>query len=191
MHPAVDVLLLQVANAIFMMPQGTHDSNPVVQAMLQGLSWCEKHRPPDLASRNAYLSSQEKVSLSSLCTFVSSRFQLYVTLIEWYHLSAFPCQAETEPSPNVLSVLSLAQAIAEPMFCFETAFKLLTLSRASYAGDATPAGWETECALQNTLQSPPDQPAMIDEAGKDGSCECYCGLPTSKEVCTAKKRLQQ
>ena len=62
-----DVLLLQVANAIFMMPRDTHDVNPVVQAMLQGLSWCEKHRSPDLASRNAFLSSQDKVTLRSYC----------------------------------------------------------------------------------------------------------------------------
>ena len=52
---------LQVANAIFMMPRDRHDSNPVVQAMLQGLSWCEKHRSADLASRNAYLTSHGKV----------------------------------------------------------------------------------------------------------------------------------
>jgi len=54
---------MQVANAIFMMPRDTHDTNPVIQAMLQGLSWCERHREADLASRNAYLTSQGKVHL--------------------------------------------------------------------------------------------------------------------------------
>ena len=52
---------IQVANAIFMMPRDQRDSNPVVQAMLQGMCWCEKDRPADLASRNAYLRSQGKV----------------------------------------------------------------------------------------------------------------------------------
>jgi len=52
---------MQVANAVFMMPRAEGDSHPVIQAMLQGFSWSEKHRQADLASRNAYIASQGKV----------------------------------------------------------------------------------------------------------------------------------
>ncbi|CAL5227823.1 g10851 [Coccomyxa viridis] len=103
--------------------------------MLQGMSWCEKHRPADLASRNAYLSSEGK-------------------------------------------------AIAEPLFCFETAFKLLALSRAAYAEDATPVGWETTCALPGTLQEAQDQHATDGcprSPAEDSKCKCYCSSPTCRE----------
>ena len=51
-----------MANAIFLMPRNQRDSNPVIQALLQGMSWCEKDREADIASRNAYITSQGKVS---------------------------------------------------------------------------------------------------------------------------------
>lgn len=59
---------LQVANAIFMMPRDQRDSNPVIQALLQGMSWCEKDRQADIASRNAYIASQGRVrALLPIC----------------------------------------------------------------------------------------------------------------------------
>ena len=64
-HPTVPA---QVANAIFLMPRDQRDSNPVIQAMLQGMCWCEKDRQADLASRNAYIASQGKVSPRASCT---------------------------------------------------------------------------------------------------------------------------
>lgn len=57
---------MQVANAIFVMPRAEGDTNPVIQAMLQGLSWCEKHSQADLASRNAYIKAQGKASIAAL-----------------------------------------------------------------------------------------------------------------------------
>ncbi len=45
-----------------MMPRDQRDCNPVIQAMLQGMCWCEKDRQAALASRNAYIASQGKVS---------------------------------------------------------------------------------------------------------------------------------
>ena len=57
---------MQVANAIFVMPRAEGDANPVIQAMLQGLSWCEKHCQADLASRNAYIKAQGKASVAAL-----------------------------------------------------------------------------------------------------------------------------
>ncbi len=64
-HFAIPV---QVANAIFLMPRDQRDSNPVIQAMLQGMCWCEKDRQAALASRNAYITSQGKVSPQALQT---------------------------------------------------------------------------------------------------------------------------
>ncbi len=52
---------MQVANAVFMMPRAEGDCHAVIQAMLQGMSWSEKHRQADLASRNAYIASQGRV----------------------------------------------------------------------------------------------------------------------------------
>ena len=86
------------------------------------------------------------------------------------------------------------QAIAEPLFCFETAFKLLALSRAAYAEDATPVGWETECALPDNPQDGGDQHAMEGSPQsplEDSKCKCYCSSPTCKEVCVMTPALQE
>ena len=184
---------LQVANAIFMMPRDVHDSNPVVQAMLQGLSWCEKHRSADLASRNAYLSSHGKVQplpqvpRALMCSGFASFYGL---------LNTAAIHRMERWSTLLNSCLEFVlQAIAQPIFCFETAFKLLTLSRASYAEDARPAGWERECTLPDTLESAPDQLAMSGSCVKDDRHKCYCGFSACEEVCighnlSAMSRLQ-
>ena len=86
------------------------------------------------------------------------------------------------------------QAIAEPLFCFETAFKLLALSRAAYAEDATPVGWETTCALPGTLQEAKDQHATDGcprSPAEDSKCKCYCSSPTCREVCVMALILQK
>ncbi len=85
------------------------------------------------------------------------------------------------------------QAVAEPLFCFETAFKLLALSRAAYAEDATPVGWETACALPDTPQDAKDQHATNGSPGsllEESKCKCYCSSPTCKEVCVMAITLQ-
>ena len=84
-----ELCCMQVANAVFMMPRDTHDNNPVIQAMLQGLSWCERHRQADLASRNAYLTSQGKVHLPSLHLALS----LIFTVQAWPLTQEIACLA--------------------------------------------------------------------------------------------------
>ena len=70
------------------------------------------------------------------------------------------------------------------MFCFETAFKLLTLSWAAYEDEGPPAGCETLCTLQK-LNGVATSAGHTSEAGVmvDGECRCSHRLSSLKEVC--------
>lgn len=71
------------------------------------------------------------------------------------------------------------------MFCFETAFKLLTLSWAAYEDEEPPVGCETLCTLHRldvgtaNDHSPEGKPML------GGECRCSHGLNSIKEVCAS------
>ena len=68
------------------------------------------------------------------------------------------------------------------MFCFETAFKLLTLSWAAYDVEEPPVGCETLCTLHKLQGATSD--GHSPEAGSmvGGECRCSHGLSSIKEV---------
>ena len=75
---------------------------------------------------------------------------------------------------------------SEPMFCFETAFKLLTLSWAAYEDEEPPVSYGTLCMLQklNAGDSNDHSPEGTPRLG--GECRCSHGLSSLKEVCTVR-----
>ncbi len=70
------------------------------------------------------------------------------------------------------------------MFCFETAFKLLTLSWAAYEDEEPPAGCETLCTLQKLSRGSPESHTPKAGVVADGECRCSHRLSSLKEVCT-------
>ena len=70
------------------------------------------------------------------------------------------------------------------MFCFETAFRLLTLSWAAYEDEGPPVGCETLCTLQklngDTSGGQPSEAGVV--AG--GECRCSHKLSSLREVRT-------
>ena len=53
------------------------------------------------------------------------------------------------------------------MFCFETAFKLLSLSWAAYTEEEAPQGCEVECVLHGSTAEGGTS------AVRDGECRCH------------------
>ena len=68
------------------------------------------------------------------------------------------------------------------MFCFETAFKLLTLSWAAYDDEDPPAGCEALCTLHNLNGSTSDGHSPEAGPAVGGECRCSHGLSSTKEV---------
>lgn len=70
--------------------------------------------------------------------------------------------------------------MVEPMFCFETAFKLLNVSWAAYFDDN--AGSERQCTLQEMLQGAPGFHALPPSVPPGGQCMCDFGQHVCQEV---------
>lgn len=80
------------------------------------------------------------------------------------------------------------QDITEPMFCFETAFKLLTLSYAAYTNEDPLVGCEQLCTLHKMHPGASDDHSLEATVIKGGECRCSHGFNPSKlqglkEVC--------
>ena len=75
------------------------------------------------------------------------------------------------------------QDASEPMFCFETAFKLLTLSWAAYTDEEPLAGCETLCMLQKLHNGNPTGHPSEAHVVLEGECRCSHGLSSLEEVC--------